>query len=75
VLASLAAVDLIVMFEEDTPMQLIRDIRPQLLVKGDDYRLDAVVGADFVKHAGGEVLLVKVVPGYSTTATIARLAS
>ena len=75
VLASLAAVDLIVMFEEDTPMELIRDIRPQLLVKGDDYRLDEVVGADFVKHAGGEVLLVKVVPGYSTTATIARLAS
>ena len=75
VLASLAAVDLIVVFEEDTPMELIRDICPQLLVKGDDYRLDEVVGADFVKHAGGEVLLAKVVPGYSTTATIARLAS
>jgi D-beta-D-heptose 7-phosphate kinase/D-beta-D-heptose 1-phosphate adenosyltransferase len=75
VLASLVAVDLIVVFEEDTPMELIRDIRPQLLVKGDDYRLDEVVGADFVKHAGGEVLLAKVVPGYSTTATIARLAS
>ena len=75
VLASLAAVDLIVVFEEDTPMELIRDIRPQLLVKGDDYRLDEVVGAEFVKHAGGEVLLAKIVPGYSTTATIARLAS
>jgi len=75
VLSSLLAVDLIVVFEEDTPMELIRDIRPQLLVKGDDYRLDEVVGADFVKHAGGEVLLAKVVPGYSTTATIARLAS
>ncbi len=75
VLASLAAVDLIVFFEEDTPMELIRDIRPQVLVKGDDYRLDEVVGADFVKHAGGEVLLAKVAPGYSTTATIARLAS
>ena len=75
VLASLASVDLIVVFEEDTPMELIRDIRPQLLVKGDDYRLDEVVGADFVKHSGGEVLLAKVVPGYSTTATIARLAS
>ena len=75
VLASLAAVDLIVIFEEDTPMELIRDIRPQLLVKGDDYRLDEVVGADFVRNSGGEVLLAKVVPGYSTTATIARLAS
>jgi D-beta-D-heptose 7-phosphate kinase/D-beta-D-heptose 1-phosphate adenosyltransferase len=75
VLASLAAVDLIVIFEEPTPMELIRDIRPQLLVKGDDYRLDEVVGADFVKSLGGEVLLAKVVPGYSTTATITRLAS
>jgi len=73
-LASLAAVDLIVVFEEDTPMELIREIRPQVLVKGDDYRLDEVVGAEFVKSGGGEVLLAKVVPGYSTTATIARLA-
>jgi D-beta-D-heptose 7-phosphate kinase/D-beta-D-heptose 1-phosphate adenosyltransferase len=73
-LASLAAVDLIVLFEEDTPMELIREIRPQLLVKGDDYRLDEVVGAEFVKSCGGEVLLAKVVPGFSTTATIARLA-
>jgi len=75
VLASLAAVDLIIVFEEDTPMELIRAIRPQLLVKGDDYRLEEVIGADFVKQTGGEVLLAKVVPGYSTTATIARLAS
>ena len=74
VLASLAAVDLIVIFEEDTPIELIREIRPQLLVKGADYRLDEVVGADLVKSAGGEVLLTDVVPGYSTTATIARLA-
>lgn len=75
VLASLAAVDLIVIFEEDTPMELIWELRPQLLVKGDDYRLDEVVGAEFVKTYGGEVLLAKIVPGYSTTATIARLAS
>ena len=75
VLASLAAVDLIVIFEEDTPMELIRELRPQLLVKGDDYHLDEVVGADFVTTTGGEVLLAKIVPGYSTTATIARLAS
>jgi D-beta-D-heptose 7-phosphate kinase/D-beta-D-heptose 1-phosphate adenosyltransferase len=74
-LASLAAVDLIVIFEEDTPMELIRELRPQLLVKGDDYHLDEVVGADFVTTTGGEVLLAKIVPGYSTTATIARLAS
>jgi D-beta-D-heptose 7-phosphate kinase/D-beta-D-heptose 1-phosphate adenosyltransferase len=74
VLASLAAVDLIVIFEEDTPIELIHAIRPQLLVKGADYRLDEVVGADIVKNAGGEVLLAEIMPGYSTTATIARLA-
>jgi len=75
VLASLSAVDLVAIFEEDTPMELIRELRPQLLVKGDDYRLDEVVGAAFVKSIGGEVLLAKIVPGHSTTATIGRLAS
>ncbi|MBV9688058.1 MAG: D-glycero-beta-D-manno-heptose 1-phosphate adenylyltransferase [Alphaproteobacteria bacterium] len=75
VLATLAAVDLIVVFQEDTPMELIRDIRPQLLVKGEDYQLDEVVGVDFVKRTGGEVLLAKIDPDYNRTATIARLAS
>lgn len=74
VLASLSAVDLIVIFEEDTPIELIRSLRPQLLVKGADYRLDEVVGADFVRSIGGEVLLAEIMPGYSTTATIARFA-
>jgi D-beta-D-heptose 7-phosphate kinase / D-beta-D-heptose 1-phosphate adenosyltransferase len=74
VLASLSAVDLIVIFEEDTPIELIRVIRPKVLVKGADYRLDEVVGADVVKRGGGEVLLAELMPGYSTTATIARLA-
>ena len=73
VLASLAAVDMIVIFEEDTPIDLIEAVRPQLLVKGADYRVDEVVGAEFVKRIGGEVLLAEVIPGYSTTATIARL--
>ena len=71
-LASLAAVDLIVIFEEDTPIDLIEAVRPQLLVKGADYRVDEVVGAEFVRRIGGEVLLAEVIPGYSTTATIAR---
>ena len=62
------------MFEEDTPIDLIEAIRPQLLVKGADYRVDEVVGAEFVRGIGGEVLLAEVIPGYSTTATIARLA-
>ncbi|MGH7062966.1 MAG: D-glycero-beta-D-manno-heptose 1-phosphate adenylyltransferase, partial [Stellaceae bacterium] len=74
VLASLAAIDLIVVFDEDTPIDLIGAVRPHLLVKGADYRLDEVVGADFVKSIGGEVLLADIVPGYSTTATIARFA-
>jgi D-beta-D-heptose 7-phosphate kinase / D-beta-D-heptose 1-phosphate adenosyltransferase len=74
VLASLAAVDLIVVFEEDTPIELIRAIRPKVLVKGADYRPDEVVGADIVKRGGGEVLLAELLPGYSTTATIARFA-
>jgi D-beta-D-heptose 7-phosphate kinase / D-beta-D-heptose 1-phosphate adenosyltransferase len=74
VLASLAAVDLIVIFEEDTPIDLITAVRPQLLVKGADYRVDEVVGGEFVRSIGGEVLLAEVIPGYSTTAMIARLA-
>jgi D-beta-D-heptose 7-phosphate kinase / D-beta-D-heptose 1-phosphate adenosyltransferase len=72
ILASLSAVDLIVIFEADTPIELIRAIRPKVLVKGADYRVDEVVGADIVKRAGGEVLLADLMPGYSTTATIAR---
>jgi D-beta-D-heptose 7-phosphate kinase/D-beta-D-heptose 1-phosphate adenosyltransferase len=74
VLASLAAVDLIIVFEEDTPIELIRAIRPHLLVKGADYSIDQVVGADFVKSIGGEVMLAELAAGYSTTATIARMA-
>jgi D-beta-D-heptose 7-phosphate kinase/D-beta-D-heptose 1-phosphate adenosyltransferase len=74
VLASLAAVDLVVVFDEDTPLQLIRLLRPDLLVKGADYRLDEVVGSDVVREYGGEVLLVRIEPGFSTSATIARIA-
>ncbi len=74
VLGSLAAVDLIVIFDEDTPLELIRTMRPQLLVKGADYRVEDVVGAELVKAAGGEVVLAEVMPGYSTSATIARFA-
>jgi len=74
VLASLAAVDLVVIFEEDTPLELIDAIRPGVLVKGADYRFEEVVGADLVKSYGGEILLAELTPGYSTTATIARFA-
>lgn len=72
VLASLAAVDAVVVFDEDTPVSLIDALRPDVLVKGADYRLDQVVGADIVKSYGGRVMLASIVPGFSTTATIAR---
>jgi D-beta-D-heptose 7-phosphate kinase/D-beta-D-heptose 1-phosphate adenosyltransferase len=74
VLASIASVDLVVLFGEDTPRELIGEIKPDLLVKGADYRLDEVVGADVVQAYGGKVLLAEILPGHSTTATIARLA-
>lgn len=74
VLASVAAVDLVVVFEEDTPLSLITAIKPDALVKGADYRLDQVVGADLVRSYGGKVILAELTPGHSTTATIGRLA-
>ena len=70
---SLETVDLVVVFDEDTPEDLLREIRPDVLVKGADYRIDEVVGADFVQSYGGEVLLADIVPGFSTTATIDRM--
>jgi D-beta-D-heptose 7-phosphate kinase/D-beta-D-heptose 1-phosphate adenosyltransferase len=73
VLASLAAVDLVVVFAEDTPERLIETIRPDVLIKGSDYRIDQVVGAEFVAAYGGKTVLVSLVPGQSTTETIARL--
>ncbi len=74
VLASLAGVDLVVIFEEDTPEKLIRALRPDVLVKGADYTIDKVVGADLVQGWGGKVVLAELAPGHSTTATIARMA-
>jgi D-beta-D-heptose 7-phosphate kinase/D-beta-D-heptose 1-phosphate adenosyltransferase len=73
VLGALAAVDLVVPFAEDTPLALIQAIRPDLLVKGADYREEEVVGAELVRGYGGEVRLAPLSPGHSTTATIARL--
>ncbi len=73
VLASLASVDLVCVFEEDTPETLIQELRPDLLVKGADYTLDAVVGAELVRSWGGKVLLGELLPGHSTTATLERI--
>jgi D-beta-D-heptose 7-phosphate kinase/D-beta-D-heptose 1-phosphate adenosyltransferase len=74
VLAALETVDAVVMFAENTPIQLIEAVRPNLLVKGADYTLDKVVGADVVAGYGGKVLLIDLVPGQSTTGTISRMA-
>jgi D-beta-D-heptose 7-phosphate kinase / D-beta-D-heptose 1-phosphate adenosyltransferase len=73
VMASLASVDLVVLFAEDTPLALIEELRPDVLVKGADYRIDQVLGADLVRGWGGTVLLVELQPGYSTTGTIQRM--
>ena len=75
VLASLELVDLVVVFAEDTPLSLIDRLRPNVLVKGADYTVDQVVGADLVRSYGGEVFLASLEPGHSTTATIGRLSS
>jgi D-beta-D-heptose 7-phosphate kinase / D-beta-D-heptose 1-phosphate adenosyltransferase len=73
VLGSLASVDLVVIFGDDTPIELITTLRPNLLVKGADYTQDTVVGADVVKSYGGSVFLASLEAGFSTTATIAKL--
>ncbi|MFN3656997.1 MAG: D-glycero-beta-D-manno-heptose-7-phosphate kinase [Pseudolabrys sp.] len=72
VLAALEAVDLVVVFEEDTPENLIRRVKPTVLVKGGDYTREQVVGREIVEAHGGEVILVDLVPGYSTTSMVER---
>jgi len=74
VLASLASVDMVIVFSDDTPLTLIEAIRPDVLVKGADYALGDVVGGDIVTSYGGRVELIDLEPGHSTTATIAKLA-
>jgi D-beta-D-heptose 7-phosphate kinase / D-beta-D-heptose 1-phosphate adenosyltransferase len=75
VLAGLEAVDLVVVFEEDTPLELIKRVRPAVLVKGADYKLEDVVGRDFVESTGGAVILVDLVEGQSTTGLVQRSAT
>lgn len=75
VLASLAGPDLVVIFDEDTPLELIAALRPDVLMKGADYRLDQVVGRELVERWGGEVRLLDLVPGHSTTRLVERLKS
>ncbi len=73
VLASLAIVDAVVMFSEKTPLNLIKGIKPDVLIKGADYNTSSIVGADFVKKNGGKVKIAKLEKGHSTSATILKL--
>jgi len=75
VLTSLKSVDAVVIFEEDTPRNLIATLEPDVLVKGADYSIETVVGADLVLKRGGKVVLAELVPAHSTTDTIHRVAS
>src|ERR1700749_3761869 len=72
VLAALEAVDLVVIFEEDTPIRLITEITPSVLVKGGDYTREQVVGHEIVEAAGGVIVLVDILKGFSTTALVHR---
>ena len=72
VLAALEAVDLVVVFDEDTPLRLIERVKPTVLVKGGDYTRETVVGHEIVEALGGEVILIDLVPGHSTTAMVER---
>jgi len=73
VLAALECVDLVVIFPEDTPLNLVKHIKPDVIVKGGDYSEDTIVGAAEVKEWGGKVVVVPLTPGHSTTAIIRKL--
>jgi rfaE bifunctional protein nucleotidyltransferase chain/domain len=73
ILAALEFVEAVVVFDEDTPLRLIQRIAPDVLVKGGDYTPETVVGADFVRERGGEVVILPFIPGYSTTGLIERV--
>jgi D-beta-D-heptose 7-phosphate kinase/D-beta-D-heptose 1-phosphate adenosyltransferase len=72
VVAGLAAVDKVILFDEDTPRALIEAVRPDVLVKGGDYSRATIVGADVVESYGGRVEVIELVPGYSTTDIVER---
>ncbi|MCX6234845.1 MAG: D-glycero-beta-D-manno-heptose 1-phosphate adenylyltransferase [Bacteroidetes bacterium] len=73
VLASLYFVDAVVLFDEDTPYQLIQTVQPDILVKGGDYRLTDIVGYDVVKAKGGEVFLIDFLHGYSSSSLLEKI--
>lgn len=72
-LSALEFVDAVVLFDEETPLELIKSVKPDVLVKGDDYLTEDIVGADFVLTNGGKVETVQLVEGYSTTDLIKKI--
>jgi D-glycero-beta-D-manno-heptose 1-phosphate adenylyltransferase len=73
VMASLLFVDAVVLFDNDTPLELIKIVQPDILVKGDDYTIENIVGQDIVIANGGEVKTVPLVKGYSTTNIVKKI--
>ncbi|WP_081681259.1 D-glycero-beta-D-manno-heptose 1-phosphate adenylyltransferase [Flectobacillus major] len=72
-MAAFAFIDAVILFDEPTPLQLIEQIKPDILVKGDDYSIETIVGSDFVLSRGGVVKTIPLVQGYSTTALIQKI--
>ena len=72
-LAAFQFIDYVVLFEEDTPYELIKAAQPDILVKGGDYKPEEIVGYDIVKQRGGEVVTIDFVPGFSTTNIVEKL--
>ena len=73
VLAALEAVDAVVVFDEDTPQELVAELEPDVIVKGGDYTPETVVGAEEVMSRGGRVVIVPLVEGHSTTSIVEKL--
>ncbi len=72
-LAALAFVDLVIAFDEETPLELIKKVKPDILIKGKDYSIENIVGAEFVLGNGGEVKTIEILEGYSTTEIINKI--
>ncbi|GAA4445577.1 hypothetical protein GCM10023091_37410 [Ravibacter arvi] len=72
-MAALSFVDTVILFDEPTPLQVIEKLEPDILVKGDDYSVENIVGADFVTNRGGEVKTIPLVKGYSTSSLIEKI--
>lgn len=72
-MAGLACVDLIVFFDEDTPFNLIKLLQPNVLVKGNDYEVEKIIGFDILKENGGQVITIPFLEGYSTSSLIKKI--